>query len=32
MVYIDIKLTWLTSATLKGCVGVEPCIIAPVHR
>jgi hypothetical protein len=32
MVYIDIKLTWLTIATLKGFVAVGPCIIAPVHR
>ncbi len=32
MVYYGIKLTWLTTATLKGFVAVGPCINAPVHR
>jgi hypothetical protein len=32
MAYIDIKLTWLTAASLKGDVANIECRIAPVHR
>lgn len=32
MVISEIKMTWLTAATLKGYVAEDPCIIAPVHR
>ena len=32
MVFIDFKLTCMTSALLKGDVAYGPCKNAPVHR